>query len=173
MKSHIGIAGNELADKNAKKGTLWRRQDQKPWVTEGGLKQYIKQTRAHSRGQDQPGYGKGRVLDWNRKATTTYTHLRTNKGPIRSWLNKIGRADSPTCSCGEGDQTGDHVMFNCKEWKHVRKGWKSWEDIDNRWKSWLLPHKNEKGEVEWVENLVETFCTRVQLAPGPTPQGEA
>ena len=173
VKSHIGIEGNETADKNAKKGTLWRRQDQKPWVTEGGLRQHIKQIRAHSRGQDLPGYGKGRVLDWNRKATTTYTHLRTNKGPMRAWLNKIGKVDSPTCSCGEADQTGDHVMFSCKEWKHVRKGWRSWEDIDNRWKSWLLPHKNEKGEVEWVENLVETFCTRVQLAPGPTPQGEA
>ena len=44
-----------------------------------------------------------------------------------------------------------------------RKGWNSWEDIDVRWKSWLLPHKNDKGEVEWVENLVETFCTKVQL----------
>ena len=49
----------------------------------------------------------------------------------------------------------------------------SWEDIDNRWKIQLLPHKNQKGEVEWVENLVETFYTRVQLTRGPAPQKEA
>ena len=87
-------------------------------------------------------------------------------------MNKIGKADSAVCNCGEGDQTGDHIIFSCKEWKHVRKDWKSWEDIDDRWKSWLLPHKNKKDEVEWVENLVETFCTSIQLILRPIPQEE-
>ena len=92
-----------------------------------------------------------------------YSQLRTNKGGLRSWLFRCRKVGSPRCRCGEGEHTGDHVMLHCELEKEHRKGWKSWEDIDERWNLWLLPHKNEKGEVEWVENLLETFCTRVSL----------
>ena len=55
------------------------------------------------------GYGKGEVMFWGRKAVSTYTQLRTNRGALRAWKFKIGKDDSPQCRhCGEGDETGDH-----------------------------------------------------------------
>ena len=53
----------------------------------------------------------------------------------------------------------DSVMFQCKRWESDGK---VWEDIDNRWKEWLKPHMDGEGNVEWVENLIQTFCTKVQ-----------
>ena len=38
VKAHIGVDGNEVADKRAKIGTQWKLAGQKPMVTEGGLK---------------------------------------------------------------------------------------------------------------------------------------
>ena len=67
VESHIGVEGNELAEQQAKKATLWKKPGQRPWVTEGGLRQWVKQIRLQARGQDQAGFGKGKVMDWNRK----------------------------------------------------------------------------------------------------------
>ena len=78
-------------------------------------------------------------------------------------VSSIGKVDFSTCSCGESEQTGGHVMFKCPKWADYRKSWKTWEDIDLRWKQWLLPHRDDRGGVKWVENLLETFCTKVQL----------
>ena len=163
VKSHIGIVGNEQADKLAKKGTKWKMPNQKPSLTEGGVRQWVKQLRQDSRGTDSAGFGKGRVMDWGRKACSTFTQLRTGKGGMASWLFRIGKKESKSCLCGHEEETGDHIMFSCPRWQEFRKGWKTWEDIDLRWKQWLKPHRNERGEVEWVENLVETFCHKVQL----------
>ena len=161
VKSHIGIEGNEQADVLAKKGTKWRLPSQRSSVTEGGVRQWVKQIRQVSRGADMTGYGRGRVIDWGRRACSNFSQLRTGKGGMASWLFHIGKRDCPKCLCGHAEETGEHIMFSCPRWLEWRKGWKSWQDIDLRWKEWLKPHKNEKGEVEWVENLLETFCHHV------------
>ena len=45
VKSQIGIEGNEQADVLAKKGTKWRNLSQKRVMTEGGVRQWVKQVR--------------------------------------------------------------------------------------------------------------------------------
>src|SRR5258706_9698139 len=108
---------------------------------EGWFGQMVKGWRGEVR--QVVGFGEGRVMSWGRKAVSTYTHLRTKKGALRGWKYKIGKDDSPQCRhCGEGEETGDHLMFTCGKWKDLReevwikeeagsRSWRSWEDIDS------------------------------------------
>ena len=80
-------------------------------------------------------------MGWNRRATSMFSQLRT-------WKEKIKKSASGQCECGEGQETVDHVMFNCKRWADYRKGWRSWENIDTRWKQWLMPRTDSEGKVE-------------------------
>ncbi|KAF8453086.1 hypothetical protein BDZ91DRAFT_802472 [Kalaharituber pfeilii] len=42
--------------------------------------------------------------------------LLGNKG-LRAWRYKIGKAESPECRwCGDGEETGDHLMGGCRVW---------------------------------------------------------
>ena len=46
---------------------------------------------------------------------TTYSQLRTNKGPPQSWRFRIGKPEDRLCRhCG-----GDHTVFTCGKWKHL------------------------------------------------------
>jgi len=80
VKSHIGIAGKEKADEQAKVGTedLY---PNPPYITEGGLKQELKKRREAER--RVKGTGMGRVLRWNRQASVNYVHCRTGKGNLQ------------------------------------------------------------------------------------------
>ena len=80
VKSHIGIKGNEEADKKAKLGA----DEEDPAflvVIEGGLKEAWKKMRKEER--CVRGTGEGRVVRWERKARVSYVHCRTNKGMLR------------------------------------------------------------------------------------------
>jgi len=38
----------------------------------------------------------------------------TGHGNIKSYLHKYKILDSPVCSCTSGEQTVDHILFDCK-----------------------------------------------------------
>ena len=85
VRSHIGIPGNEEADKLATWSShLGRTRNTTRTVTEGGLRAAGKTTRAAARGQK--GFRKGTATNWNRPALSAYTWMRTEKGPQRAWL---------------------------------------------------------------------------------------
>ena len=83
--------------------------------------------------------------------------MRTGKGHQRSWLFKLGKAESEACNhCGHPTQTGEHITFHCPKWAHTtsqhigdRKTWAEvYEPI------WLLTGP-EKGDV--VDAVEEWF----------------
>ena len=54
--------------------------------------------------------GQGRIIRWNRDSVTAYSHLRTGKGRLRAWQEKIGKSEFVYCECG-ATETGIHVAF--------------------------------------------------------------
>jgi len=45
--------------------------------------------------------------------TPEFTALVTGHGKTRSYLDRFKLADEPMCRCNEGQQTSDHVIFDC------------------------------------------------------------
>lgn len=151
VRSHIGIKGNEKADELAAlasaRGQLTV---QEPTVTEGGIRQTSRSTRAKAR--TAPGFGVRRC-EWNRHALSAYTWLRTDRGPQRYWLHKIGKADTSSCPCGFHTENGHHIVFECPLYHTQRKymgNAKEWEEIDRP--IWI---REEEEEDEW--DAVEAF----------------
>ena len=53
------------------------------------------------------------VKNWNRNALKGLTYLITDKGPMKGWLHKIGRAEGDKCVCSI-HQNAAHIL-QCKE----------------------------------------------------------
>ena len=105
VKAHVGIPGNERADRSAK---FYTKVVGPPVLTEGGIKQQLTAKRKVERAQ--AGWGKGKVAGWSWRAATRYTHCRTGKGNLRGWLREIGKEDGEECRwCGEGYEDGEHI----------------------------------------------------------------
>ena len=79
VKSHIGIKGNEEADKKAKLEADME-DAAFPVITKGGLKEVWKKMRKEER--CVRGTGEGRIVKWERKARVSYVYCRTNKGNL-------------------------------------------------------------------------------------------
>ena len=48
--------------------------------------------------------------------------MESPEPPSDSWRWKIGKEGVPGCRyCGEAAETGDHLVFECKKWKGLRK----------------------------------------------------
>ena len=109
VKSHIGIEGNEAADREAKRAAeekdLPERREETILVTEGGVRQGVSENRQAER--QQTGWGLGKVPRWRRGAATWYTYLKTDRGPVGSERRESGRqtttaAESVECRRRDG-----------------------------------------------------------------------
>ena len=117
VRSHIGIPGNEKADRRAALEGLRGPRDFPELVTWEGLKEKDKAWRESLR--TAPGYGKHRT-EWGKHALAAYTWARTNRGPQKAWLHHIGKAIDPSCVCGHPSQDGNHLVFHCPR-LHARR----------------------------------------------------
>jgi hypothetical protein len=57
--------------------------------------------------------------------TANFTIIVTGHGNIKSYLQKYKILDSPMCSCKSGEQTVDHIIFECKLLEQEREGLKA------------------------------------------------
>jgi hypothetical protein len=56
--------------------------------------------------------------------TPNFTAIVTGRGNIKTYLAKYRILESPMCSC-EGDQTVDHIMYDCKLLEQERSSLKA------------------------------------------------
>jgi len=125
VKAHVGIYGNEMADRLAKEAarsngtsiafnriplsTLYyeaaeeaKQKWQDEWTTctkAATTKQYFPTV------QDR--------LRININLTPNLTAMLTGHGRTRAYLNRFKLRDDATCICGQGDQTTDHLLNHC------------------------------------------------------------
>lgn len=150
LQLHIGIEGNEEADRLAAfASALGQISLQTSLVTEGGIRQLSKAQR--SRAKTASGYGVRRP-EWNRHAMSAYTWLRTDRGPERQWLHKIGKEGQQHANAVTKHKSGRHIVFDCPEYSEQMKALgniENWEDLDRP--IWIA----EEEEDEW--DAVEAF----------------
>jgi hypothetical protein len=125
VKAYVGIYGNELADRLAKeaarsngtniafnripKTTLYyeaaeeaRQKWEDEWMTcakAATTKQYFPTVRDRLR------------IKIN--LTSNLAAMLTGHGRTRAYLHRFKLRDDATCICGQGDQTTDHLLYNC------------------------------------------------------------
>jgi len=97
VKGHSGVEGNEQAGRRAQEGVakgVWK--SDPSLATPAGIRQmYQLFQKKH--------------MKWDRDEVRGLTYLHMDKGPMRHWLFKIGKAEDPRCECG-GVQNAAHLL---------------------------------------------------------------
>jgi len=83
-----------------------------------------------------------------RHALSACTWMRTNRGLQKSWLRRLGKADSEECPCSHPRQDGHHLTFICPRFKNTGRNLlgprRSWEELDKpNWR------KEEGDDSHW------------------------
>jgi hypothetical protein len=76
----------------------------------------------------------------------------TGHGNIKSYLHKYKIIDSPVCSCKSGEQTVDHILFDCKLLERERDSLKAAVMRSENW-----PVDKSKLIIKFNKNF--TKCT--------------
>ena len=101
------------------------------------------------------GYGTGRVAKWGRRAVRRYAQLRTNKGDLGVWRERLGRGGGSCHLCGTASGSGPHLVFDCQLGATGRGWcWGGWGELDDR-ALWRYKYE-ERGQVrydDWVEDF--------------------
>ena len=67
------------------------------------------------------------------KCTPNLTTIITDHGNIRSYLHRFQLINSPTCACGNSEQTIDHILYSCKTINRERDSLISRVEKTNKW----------------------------------------
>ena len=65
------------------------------------------------------------------KDTRILAQLRTGHTPLNSTLARISVEESAACACRAGDESIEHFLFQCQEWRDKRGN--LWETMADRW----------------------------------------
>jgi len=129
IPSHCDVRGNEAADQLANRGAK-ESQTGIP-VSEKIMKARIrrrkwaftqKSRRVHSIYKDRRRPKTEVEKAWPRRVRTAYSRLRTGHSKLLAqYRYYIDKADSPDCRCGEGEETAEHLLCECKRLETARR----------------------------------------------------
>jgi hypothetical protein len=132
VKAHAGTRGNEMADTLAKKattnGAITESYEKVPRrvvlrkLEEESARKWQRSWTQTTKGSTTKEYFpdiEGR-LKTKLKLTGNLTTILTGHGNIKAYLHRFNISGEQTCPCGEGDQTTDHIIYDCARLKEER-----------------------------------------------------
>jgi len=125
VKAHVGTYRNELADHLAKEAA-WNRDTMISYnkIPEGTLISEIEEESIQKRWKERTECMKAtitkqffpNVQDWLKmkiNLTPNFTAMMRGHGKTRAYFQHFKRMEQATCSCNSGDQTIDHLLYQC------------------------------------------------------------
>ena len=121
VPAHVGIAGNETADRLAKAAAKLPQPHFSTTYRE--VKTLLKQKQKSAWRLRNNGYDpqKDQINTLDRRTQTTIFRLRTGHCGLRKHLKRLGLADSAHCECGSEEQTPEHILQTCPHLETVRQ----------------------------------------------------
>jgi len=125
VKAHAGTRGNELADTLAKKaatnGTITEGYTRIPksavlrQLEEESVRKWQRSWTQTTKGSITKEYFPdiAGILKMKLNHTGNLTTTLTGHGNIKAYLNQLQISSNATCPCGKGDQTTDHIIYDC------------------------------------------------------------
>ena len=121
VPAHIGLSGNEHADRLAKEGS--RLTQPNPPATYEETKTLLRSSFRREWANLNRGYQaqKDAIRSLERKDQTLIFRMRTGHCGLRAHLKRIGVTATATCQCGQADQTPAHILQDCPLFEEQRQ----------------------------------------------------
>ena len=133
VPAHVGLSGNEHADRLAKEGS--RLTQPTPPATYEKIKTLLRgRFRKHWVNLNS-GYiaHKDPIRTLDRKHQTQIFRMRTGHCGLRAHLKRIGATDTPMCHCGRAEQTPAHALQDFPLYDEMRQQtWPEGADLDTK-----------------------------------------
>ena len=127
VKAHTGIEGNDVADKLAKeaaqdsdeRNTVYDRIPTTTFATELKMEGLIKWQRQWESTEKEALYRSffpmvQQRLKMKIPITPEFTAIVTGHGKKKSYLHRFKLTDNPMCPSNEGEQSSEHLIYECK-----------------------------------------------------------
>lgn len=135
VPAHVGLSGNEHADRLAKEGSQLTQPNTS--VTYEEAKTLLRSRFRRDWASLNDGYQAHQdpIQTLERRHQTTIFRLRTGHCGLRAHLKRIGVANTALCQCEQADQTPSHILQDCPLYEELRQ--QSWPGgMDLKTKLW-------------------------------------